>query len=90
MIQDIFLFKLTYEAFAGIHFQNQKSGNLLQCIRTISCAASAALGPAAVTDNQNGIDGDKPGNSFPHTQAGLQRSWRIKPTLAEDSPELRS
>lgn len=53
MIQDIFLFKLTREAFARIHFQNQKSGKLLQCIRTIFCASpSAALGPVAVTDNQ--------------------------------------
>lgn len=53
MIQDIFLFKLTREAFAGIHFQHQKSGKLLQRIRTIFCASlSAALGPAAITDNR--------------------------------------
>lgn len=53
MIQDIFLFKLTCEAFPGIHFQNQKRDKLLQCIRTIFCASpSAALGPAAVTDNR--------------------------------------
>lgn len=37
IIQAIFLFKLTWEAFAGNHFQNQTRGKLLECVRPVLC-----------------------------------------------------